>query len=122
MRVFSLIGLVLALLLHASGACAADPSPKQASHIRIVVTGLRQSLTDTGLSQALTRAGDRIKELEVSWTAHLNAHAVAGIATETDADRNETTATAAAAAKPVAFVSHPASIDLGLVTFGTSRS
>ena len=122
MRGFSSICAILAALLHASGACAADPSPRQASHIRTLVTGLRQSLSDTGMSQALTRAGDWVKELEVSWTAHLNTHPAAGIATESDRERDAAAETTAAAAKRVAFASRPARLDLGLVSFGTSGS
>jgi len=121
MRGFSSICAVLAALLSASGACAADPSPDQA-RIRAVVTGLRQSLSDTGLSQALTRASDWVRELEVSWTAHLNGHAAGGINTDADTDIAAAAATAAAAAEHVAFTSHPASLDLGLVSFGTSGS
>jgi hypothetical protein len=119
MREFSSICAILAALLHASSACAAEPSPRQASHIRTVVTGLRQSLTDNGLSQALTRAGDWVKELEVSWTAHLNGRAAGGINTKTDSERDEAAA-AATDAKHVAFASHPARIDFGLITLGSN--
>jgi hypothetical protein len=133
MRGFGLIGAVLATLLSASGARASDLSPTDQSsptqpsdlsasgdRIRAVVSGLRQSLADHGLSQALTRAGDWVKDLEVSWTAHLNGHASSDIDTVTDADM-ETAAlnTAAAAASHASFAAHPASLNLGLVSFGT---
>jgi hypothetical protein len=117
MRGFGSICAVLVALLFATGADAADAAPDQLSHIRTVVTGLRQSLSDNGLSQALTRARDWVKELEVSWTAHLNGHTASGIKTETGTDRDET-ATTAAAAQHAAFATHPPRIDLGLVSLG----
>lgn len=132
MRGFSSICAVLVVPLCASGAWAADPSPRQASipqtsdlgpsggRIRAVVGELRQSLADNGLSQALTRAGDWVKELEVSWTAHLNGHVSSGISTE--ADIEAAAATAAAAAQHVAFATHPAPLNLGLVSFGAGGS
>lgn len=134
MRGFGTICAVLLALLCASGARAADLSPAPApvtqisglsssgDGIRAVVSGLRQSLADNGLSQALTRASDWVKELEVSWTAHLNGHATGAISTEAEADTDLETAatTAVAAAKRVAFASHPATLNLGLVSFGTS--
>ena len=135
----SICAVLVALLLFSSGARAADPSlvhaalvppiPTQISdlgssgeRIRAVVSGLRQSLADNGLSQALTRAGDWVKELEVSWTAHLNGHASSGINTEAEADADLDTgrASAAVGAKRAASVAHTASLNLGLVSFGTS--
>ena len=118
MRGCGSICAVLAALLYATGAGAVEPSAPKASPIRTVITGLRQSLTDNGVSQALNRAGDWVKELEVSWTAHLNGHAPGGINTETDTDRD--TGAAPAVPKHVAFASHPARIDLGLVSLGSS--
>jgi hypothetical protein len=133
MRGFGSICAVLVTLLYAGGACASDPSPNQApgpvtqvsdlgsgDRIRAVVGELRQSLADNGLSQALTRAGDWVKELEVSWTAHRNGHAASGINTEPATDLETAAATAAAANKHAAFASHPSSLNLGLVSFGTS--
>src|SRR6202012_3721843 len=92
--------------------------------IRAVVSGLRQSLADNGLSQALTRAGDWVKDLEVSWTAHQGGRASGGIntATDSDSDMDTPAPTATAASKRVAFPSHPASLNLGLVSFGPSNS
>ncbi|HEY1505594.1 MAG TPA: hypothetical protein VGF92_14900 [Stellaceae bacterium] len=135
---YGTIGAVLVVaMLHATGADATDLSPSQAvivalppapqssdtgsstDRIRAAVSGLRQSLADNGLSQALTRASDWVKELEVSWTAHLNGHATGGINTEADTDIEEAAATAAAAAKNVSFSSRPANLSLGLVSFGT---
>lgn len=132
MRGYGSICAVLVALLYAGGARAADLPPAQSpltqisdlsdsgDRIRAVVSGLRQSLADNGLSQALTRASDWVKELEVSWTAHLNGHATAGINTETEADMEEAAATAAVAAKHVVFASRPATLNLGLISFGTS--
>lgn len=134
MRGFGSIGAVLvALLLGAVGAHAADLSldqsaPTQISDlsasgegIRAVVSGLRQSLADHGLSQALTRASDWVKDLEVSWNAHLNGHASGDIDTATGADMETAALNAAAAATSHAsFSARPASLNLGLVSFGTS--
>src|ERR1700758_4376370 len=104
MRGFGLICAVLVALLGVSGARAADLSPDQAAlaaaptpttqvsdlgsgdRIRAVVSGLRQSLADNGLSQALSRASDWVKELEVSWTAHRNGRASNDLTTEAEAD------------------------------------
>ncbi|HWE71530.1 MAG TPA: hypothetical protein VG328_00100 [Stellaceae bacterium] len=118
----------MALLL-TSGARAADrSSPTQISdlsgsgdRLRAVVSGLRQSLADHDLSQAVTRASDWVKDLEVSWTAHLNGHASNDIDTATPADM-ETAAlnTAAAATGHATFSARPESLNLGLVSFGTS--
>jgi hypothetical protein len=133
MRGYGSICAVLVALLYASAAHAADPSPEQSSRtpisdlgtsgsgIRAVVSGLRQSLADHGLSQALTRAGDWVKELEVSWTAHLNGHASGDIDTRPDM---ETAAlnTAAVATTHASFAAHPTSLNLGLISFGTSDS
>jgi hypothetical protein len=136
MRGFGSICAVLVALLSPSGARAADPSPADPSSpaqisdlgtsgegIRAVVGGLRQSLADHGLSQALTRASDWVKDLEVSWTAHLNGHASGDIDTAPGADM-ETAAlnTAAAASSHASFAVHQASLNLGLVSFGTSDS
>ena len=87
--------------------------------IRAVVSGLRQTLADNGLSQALTRASDWVKELEVSWTAHLNGRTSSGIDTAANTDTGLDTITAVAG-KRAAFAAHPYSLNLGLVSFGTS--
>jgi hypothetical protein len=134
MRGYGSICAVLVVLLFASGARAADPTPAQSpptqisdlrasgDGIRAVVSGLRQSLADNGLSQALTRASDWVKELEVSWTAHLNGHAASGLNTgaEGDTDFETGATTTAVAAKHVVFAARPATLNLGLVSFGTS--
>jgi len=132
MRGYGTICAILVTLLYASVARAADSSPGQSSltqisdlsssgdRIRAVVSGLRQTLADNGLSQALTRASDWVKELEVSWTAHLNGHIAGGISTDTDME--EAAATAAAATNHVAFASRPATLNLGLISFGTSST
>ena len=134
MRGFGTFCALLLALLYTSGVRAADVplAPPVSSQIadlsdsgdkiRAVVSGLRQSLEDNGLSQALTRASDWVKELEVSWTAHLNGHASSGINTEAAAenDIDISTATATVAARHVAFASRPATLNLGLVSFGTS--
>ena len=134
MRGYGSICAVLVVLLFASGARAADPTPAQSpltqisdlgtsgDGIRAVVSGLRQSLADNGLSQALTRAGDWVKELEVSWTAHLNGRAASGLNSDADTDLETTVATTAVADKRAVFASRPATLNLGLVSFGTSRN
>ena len=120
MRGCGSICAVLAALLFAIAAGAAEPAPKQASPVRAVVTGLRQSLSDNGVAQALTQARNWVKELEVSWTAHLNGRTAGGINTDAETDRDEAATAAAAAAKRVAFASRPARLDLGLVSLGGS--
>jgi len=133
MRGFGSICAVLVALLCAGSARAADsvPAPTPVTQIsdlgsgdgiRAVVSGLRQTLADNGLSQALTRASDWVKELEVSWTAHLNGRTSSGINTQadTETDLDTGTATAAVASNRAAFASHPYSLNLGLVSFGTS--
>lgn len=139
MRGFGLICAVLVALLYASGARAAEQSPDQTilvasepvtqisdlgsgDRIRAVVSGLRQSIADNGLSQALSRAGDWVKELEVSWTAHRNGRASGDINTEAEADLETITPSAAVSGKHASFASHPQSLNLGLVSFGTSSS
>jgi hypothetical protein len=136
MRGFGLIGAVLVALLGVSGARAADLSPADQSSptqisdlsasgegIRAVVSGLRQSLADHGLSQALTRASDWVKDLEVSWNAHQGGRASGDIDTATGADM-ETAAlnTAAAATSHATSSARPASLNLGLVSFGTGNN
>jgi hypothetical protein len=137
MRGFGLICAVLVALLCASSARAADPASDQATlaapesvtqisdlssgdRIRAVVSGLRQSIADNGLSQALSRASDWVKELEVSWTAHRNGRASSDINTDAEADLETITPTAAVAGKHASFASRPLSLNLGLVSFGTS--
>lgn len=139
MRGFGLICAVLVALLYASGARAAEQSPDQTilvasepvtqisdlgsgDRIRAVVSGLRQSIADNGLSQALSRAGDWVKELEVSWTAHRNGRASGDINTEAEADLETITPSAAVSGKHASFASHPQSLNLGLVSFGTSAN
>ena len=119
MRGCGSICAVLPALLYAIAAGAAEPASKQASPVRAVATGLRQSLSDNGLAQALTQARNWVKELEVSWTAHLNGRTAGGINTDAETDRDEAAAVAAIA-KPVAFASRPARLDLGLVSLGGS--
>lgn len=98
---------------------AVNPSATGGS-IRAVVTGLRQTIVDNGLSQALNHASDWVKELEVSWTAHLNGQTAFGFNTgDADSGLDTTSATAALAAKEASFTSRPYAIDLGIVTFGT---
>ncbi len=129
----SICAVLLALLCAGGGARAAEsvPAPTPVTQIsdlssgegiRAVVSGLRQTLTDNGLSQALTRAGDWVKELEVSWTAHLNGRASSGIdtAANTETGLDTITAGTAVAGKRAAFAAHPYSLTLGLVSFGTS--
>jgi hypothetical protein len=72
------------------------------------------------LSQALTRAGDWVKELEVTWNAHLDGRASSDIDTQTNADMETAALNTAAAVHHGSFASHPASLNLGLVSFGTS--
>jgi hypothetical protein len=132
MRGYGLLCAVLVALLYVSAAHAADPSLEQSTltsdvgssgdRIRAVVSGLRQSLADHGLSQALTRAGDWVKELEVSWTAHLDGHASNDIDTQTKADMETAALNTAAAARHASFASHPVSLNLGLISIGTSDS
>jgi hypothetical protein len=86
--------------------------------IRAVVSGLRQSLADNGLSQALTRASDWVKELEVSWNAHRNERASL-LDPNPDIDVGEATSSITVS-HGTAFVSRPFSLNLGLVTLGTN--
>jgi hypothetical protein len=141
MRGFGSTCAILLLLATASMARAADsiplppPStPEQTAalaalnpaegatgdSIRAVVTGLRQTIVDNGLSQAITRASDWVKELELSWTAHRGSETATGIDTA-DADIGLDTAGggAAVAARDVGFAARPASLNLGLISFGT---
>jgi hypothetical protein len=131
MRGYGFLCAVLVAALYVSDVRAAEPTPDQSSsptqisdlstsgdRIRAVVSGLRQSLADNGLSQALTRASDWVKDLEVSWNAHQGGRA-SGIDTDTDI---ETAVANTAVSKHAAFASHPASLNLGLVSFGTSDS
>jgi hypothetical protein len=134
MRGYGSICAVLVALLYADAAHAADRPPEPSNptqisdlgrsgdRIRAVVSGLRQSLADHGLSQALTRAGDWVKELEVSWTAHLNGHASGDTDTETNANMETAALNTAAATHHGSFASHSTSLNLGLVSFGTSSS
>jgi hypothetical protein len=118
-------------LLWSSGARADSPAPTapaaqatiatasdaSGNRIRAVVTGLRTSLVDNGLSQALTRASDWVRELEVSWTAHRDG--LIASADDDDADR-ATSRNAAIAPKTAGFAARPNNLNLGLVSFGTS--
>lgn len=101
---------------------AAPNAPATGSRIGAVVTGLRQSLVDNGLSQALTRAGDWVKELEVTWTAHRDGRATTSLDTETDSVFDAKSARAALAAKNTAFASPPHALDLGPVSVGTGSA
>ena len=104
-----------------TAALAAVNPAATGDSIRAVVTGLRQTIVDNGLSQALTQASDWVKELELSWTAHREGQTAFGINTGDDANSGLDTrsASAALAAKAAGFSAHPYAIDLGLVTFGT---
>jgi hypothetical protein len=82
----SILALVLALLLPGpafaaepddSAAWYASTSPTPGEGIKAMVTGLRQSVEETGLSQAINKAGDWVKELELTWTAHRATDATA---------------------------------------------
>jgi hypothetical protein len=85
-----------------------------------VVSELRQNLVDNGLSQALTRANDWVKELEVTWNAHRDAHR-ADSNDHTPADLDTARATPAiTVSHGSAFVSRPYSLNLGLVTLGAN--
>lgn len=141
MRGFGTICAILLLLAGARTACAADalpilpqPLPEQTADlaalnpaagatgdsIRAVVTGLRQTIVDNGLSQAITRAGDWVKELELSWTAHRGGETATGIDTA-DADGELDTAAGGAtlATKDVGFAKRSPALNLGLISFGT---
>jgi hypothetical protein len=120
MRGCGSICAVLAALLYANTVGAAEPAPKQASLVRAATSGLRQSLSDNGLARALTQARDWVKELEVSWTAHLNGRPATGINVETDTEGGEATVLATAATQHVPFASRPPRLDLGLVSLGGS--
>lgn len=134
----SICAILLALAGFAGAARAADSSLRSlpaeqiatadsdastsGSGIRAVVTGLRQTVVDNGLSQALNRAGDWVKELELSWAAHRGTDTAVGIDTEADADTDTDTdlpaAAAALAAKTAGFASPTKSLSLGLLSFG----
>ncbi|HVA11702.1 MAG TPA: hypothetical protein VNF99_00495 [Stellaceae bacterium] len=133
MRGFASICAILLALVAASAARAADSalgtdapfttqsdSPSSGDGFRAVVTGLRQSLADNGLSQALTRARDWVKELELSWTAHRDERTALGIDTETDTDTSSATANTAPTA--AAFAARPYRLNLGLVSFDAGGS
>ncbi|HLI21097.1 MAG TPA: hypothetical protein VKV32_08265 [Stellaceae bacterium] len=88
--------------------------------IRAVVTGLRQTIVDKGLSHALDRASDWVKELELSWTAHRNGHTASGIDTaDADPSVDTSAATATLSAQNAAFETHSYALNLGLISFGT---
>lgn len=141
MRGFGTICAILLLLAGIGSARAADltlalpqPAAEQTAalaalnptesatgdSIRAVVTGLRQTIVDNGLSQAITRAGDWVKELEVSWTAHRGNETASGIDTA-DADHglDTTPASAAITAKGAGFGARSPGLNLGLISFGT---
>lgn len=136
MRGFCSICAIALVLVYASMARAANSTPAPTSEqtaalaalspaatgdsIRAVAAELRQSLVDNGLSQALTHAGDWVKELELSWTAHLDGHTAFGIDTGADAESglDTTTSSAALLTKDTGFAAHPYALNLGLVSFG----
>jgi hypothetical protein len=126
MRGFGSICAVLLALSWVSLAHADEPATSgldatlSPEGIRSVVTGLRQSIVDNGLSQALTHAGDWVKELEVSWSAHRNEHASLDTDADDASDLNLAEAAAVTVSHATAFVSRPYSLNLGLVTFGTN--
>jgi hypothetical protein len=126
MRGIGLICAILVALLYASGvradstasdnqATIATTTDASGNGLRGVVTGLRTSLVDNGLSQALTRAGDWVKELELSWTAHRDGL----IASDGDGDTDlEAQRSAALARHATGFAARPNNLNLGLVSFG----
>ena len=97
---------------------ALNPAASEAG-IRAVVTGLRQSLLDNGLSRALGQASDWVKELEITWTAHRNGRATTVLDTQTEAVREAKSVRAALATKNAPLDSHLSALNLGLVSFGT---
>jgi hypothetical protein len=126
MRAFASICGILLVFGWVSLAHADDPAPAgldaTPSHegISDVVTGLRQSIVDNGFSQALTRASDWVKELEVSWNAHRNQHAALDTDPDDNTNLNASETAAIIVSHGTAFVSRPFSLNLGLVTFGTN--
>jgi hypothetical protein len=137
MRGFGSICAIVLVLVYASMARAADSTPAPTSEqtaalaalspaatgdsIRAVAAGLRQSLADSGVSQALTQASDWVKELELSWTAHRDGRTANGIDTDADAESglNTTMSSAALVAKDVGFAARPYALNLGLISFGS---
>lgn len=124
MRGFLVIGAGFAALVLGDPARAADantadtattlatltPRPLQA-----MASGLRQSLADTGFSQALSRAGDWMKELELHWAAHRNGKAAPGLDMDPGTEPLATTAILPAA--PIDARSRH--FDLGLISLGS---
>ncbi|HEV8016546.1 MAG TPA: hypothetical protein VGP48_13490 [Stellaceae bacterium] len=100
-------------------AVSAAASDASGNGLRAVVTGLRTSLVDNGLSQALTRASDWVRELEVSWTAHRDGLIASG--NDDDSDL-AIPSSKAVGPKAAAFAARPNNLNLGLVSFGTSNN
>ncbi len=84
----SILALSLAMLLPGSARAAtpdaspawyASITPSPGEGIKAMVTDLRQTVAENGLSHAITRATDWVKELELSWTAHRASEAEAAI-------------------------------------------
>lgn len=139
MRGFGSICAILLVLAFASMARAADSTPAPetptgeetaalaalnptatGNSLRAVVTGLRQTIVDNGLSEALTHASDWVKELEVTWTAHRDGHTVAGIDTaEAEPSLETSVAAATLAAKNAAFDTKSSALNLGPLSVGT---
>ena len=124
MRGFLVIGAGFAALILGSPARAAEANTPDTTvavttftpqHFQAMASGLRQSLADTGISQALSRAGDWVKELELHWAAHRNGKAAPGLDIDPGPDPLAPNATLPAA--PIAMRAHH--FDLGLVSLGT---
>ena len=103
----SILALLLAMLLPGSAnAATPDPSPAwyasitpaPGEGIKAMVTDLRQTVAENGLSHAITRATDWVKELELSWTAHRASDAEAAIAEASDVTTPTSNAAVLAAA------------------------
>ncbi len=132
---FSSIGAIVVALLLPSAAFAADSPSATASFapsngtgntetsdgIRGVVTGLRQTIIDNGISTALTRASDWVKELEVSWIAHRNGEA-SGIDTDTDFETASSNGPAFKGLREAMSISGSRGMSWGPITIGTSTS
>lgn len=130
MRGFCRTCAVLATLACTGAAGAADSHAaptapaSAATGIRAVVAGLRQTLFGNGLSRAFSRAGDWVKELELSWTAHSGERTALGLDTAPPAAAEVETPTLVVALtpQPGGFVSHRYTLDFGPVSFGAGGS
>jgi hypothetical protein len=130
MRGFTSICAVVLVVLLPSAAFAAESSaaveiarvtPESGEGIRAVVTGLRQTIIDNGISTAITRASDWVKELEVSWNAHRNGEAT-GFDMDTDFETTPGNGPVFKGLREAMSISGTRGMSWGPITLGTSTS